>query len=125
MIKLTIDDHIDRAALTLSRLNNMWSFTGKQISYACDNYLRPSIGDPEDRVNNLLCAYASLTKAVAYYSEIGYGIPPFWDKTFAKLGQEIVFHLPERLHKKKEKAFFANLQKTFTRAWESSPSPLP
>lgn len=123
MIKLTIDDHIDRAALTLSRLNNMWSFTGKQLSYACDNYLRPTIGQPEERIDNLLSAYAALTKAVAYHTEIGYSIPPFWDRMFANVGQAIVYGLPERLHKKKEKAFYKNLQRGFALAWGESPLP--
>lgn len=123
MIKLTIDDYIDRAALTLSRLNNMWSFTGKQLSYACDNYLRPTIGEPDERIDNLLSAYAALTKAVAHYTEIGYSIPPFWDSTFAKVGQEIIFSLPERLHKKKEKAFYKKLTRAYTHAWGESPLP--
>lgn len=123
MIKLTIDDHLDRAALTLSRLNNMWSFTGKQLSFCTDNYLRPRLGEPEDRLDNLLRAYSCLTKAAAFYIEQGYIIPDFWNSTFAKVGQAIIFELPERLHKKKEKAFYKKLQKGFSLAWGESPLP--
>lgn len=123
MIKITIEDELDRAALLLSRLNNMWSFTGTQLSYACDNYLRPRMGEPEERLDALLKAYAALTKTVTFYTGQGYDLPEFWDRTFAKVGDHIVFVLPTMLHRTKEKAFYKNLQRGFALAWGESPLP--
>lgn len=122
-----LEHEIDKVALTMSRLNNMWSFTGSQLSYACDNYMRPYrlAEEPEDRIDCLLQAYAALTKSVTFLTSQGYDIPDFWDRMFAKLGQDIIYTLPQLLHPKKEKRFDKNLLKRFTLAWGESPSPLP
>jgi len=121
---MKLENKIDEVALIMHRLNNMWSFTGAQLSYACDNYLRPrQLATLEERVEILLQAYAALTKGVTFYTSQGYILPEFWDSTFAKLGQDIVFTLPELMHPKKEKAFYKNLQSHFSHAWGESPLP--
>ena len=118
-----LEHRIEQVALIMHRLNNMWSFTGTQLSYACDNYMRPrDLATLEERVHCLVQAYAALTKSVTLYTSQGYVLPAFWDSTFGKLGQDIIFTLPEMLHVKKEKAFYKNLTKTFTLAWGESPS---
>lgn len=122
--KISITHEIDKVALTLHRLNNMWSFTGSQLSYACDNYLRPlKQGTEEEKIDALLDAYASLARTTIFYTSQGYILPTFWDKMFGEVGQQIVCRLPELLHPKKEKAFYNNLQKRFTRTWTLSPLP--
>lgn len=121
---MKLENKVDEVALIMHRLNNMWSFTGAQLSYACDNYMRPrQLATLEERVELLLQAYAALTKSVTFYTSQGYILPEFWDSTFAKLGQDIVFTLPEMMHVKKEKAFYKNLQKGFAHAWGESPLP--
>ena len=121
---MKLESKVEQVALIMHRLNNMWSFTGKQLSYACDNYMRPqSLADIDERVEILLQAYAALTKSVTFYTSQGYELPLFWDKTFAQLGQDIVFTLPELMHPKKEKAYYKNLQSLFSHAWGESPLP--
>lgn len=121
---MKLENKVDEVALIMHRLNNMWSFTGTQLSYACDNYMRPrQLASVEERVDILLQAYAALAKAVTFYTSQGYDLPLFWDSTFAKLGQDIVYTLPEMLHPRKEKAFYKNLQKGFAHAWGESPLP--
>jgi hypothetical protein len=121
---MKLESKVEQVALIMHRLNNMWSFTGKQLSYACDNYMRPqSLADIDERVEILLQAYAALTKSVTFYTSQGYELPLFWDKTFAQLGQDIVFTLPELMHPKKEKAYYKNLQRGFALAWGESPLP--
>ena len=118
-----IEQRIEQVALIMHRLNNMWSFTGTQLSYACDNYMRPrDLATLEERVHCLVQAYAALTKCVTLYTSQGYVLPQFWDETFGKLGQDVIFTLPEMLHPAKEKRFYNNLIKTFTLAWGESPS---
>jgi hypothetical protein len=91
-----LEQRIEQVALIMHRLNNMWSFTGAQLSYACDNYMRPrQLATLEERVYTLVQAYAALTKSVTLYTSQGYALPDFWDRTFGKLGQDVVFTLPE------------------------------
>lgn len=119
-----LENKIEQAALIMHRLNNMWSFTGTQLSYAADNYLRPrELADVEERLTCLLQAYSALTKSVTFYLSQGYDLPAFWNNTFAKLGQDVVYTLPGMLHPKKEKAFYKNLQRAFSHAWGESPLP--
>ena len=119
-----LEQRIEQVALIMHRLNNMWSFTGTQLSYACDNYMRPrQLATLEERVYILVQAYAALTKSVTLYTSQGYVLPDFWDRTFGKLGQDVVFTLPEMLHPRKEKSFYKNLQRGFTLAWGESPLP--
>ena len=121
---MKLENKVDQVELIMHRLNNMWSFTGSQLSYACDNYMRPrQLATLEERVDILLQAYAALTRSVTFYLSQGYVLPAFWDSTFAKLGQDIVYTLPEMMHPKKEKAFYKNLQSLFSHAWGESPLP--
>ena len=119
-----LENKVEQVALIMHRLNNMWSFTGTQLSYACDNYMRPrQLATIEERIELLLQAYAALTKSVTFYTSQGYELPLFWDETFGKLGQDIVYTLPELMHPKKEKAYYKNLQRGFALAWGESPLP--
>ena len=121
---MKLESKVEQVALIMHRLNNMWSFTGTQLSYACDNYMRPrQLATIEERIELLLQAYAALTKSVTFYTSQGYELPLFWDETFGKLGQDIVYTLPELMHPKKEKAYYKNLQRGFALAWGESPLP--
>lgn len=121
---MKLENKVDEVALIMHRLNNMWSFTGSQLSFAADNYMRPrQLATLEERVDILLQAYAALTRCVTFYLSQGYVLPAFWDSTFAKLGQDIVYTLPEMMHVKKEKAFYKKLQSAFSHAWGESPLP--
>ena len=75
MTDTTLNDYVDRTMLTLHRLNNMWSFTGRQISYAADNYLHLHKAEPLDRMRDLVYAYACITKSVTHLIEQGLIIP--------------------------------------------------
>ena len=119
----TLNDYIDRTMLTLHRLNNMWSFTGKQISYAADNYLHLHRAEPLDRLFDLVYAYTCIAKSVTYITESGNIIPDEWNRMYKVVGQEVFFTLPERLNKKLEKDFNASYQKYFAKAWGESPLP--
>ena len=109
--------------LTLHRLNNMWSFTGKQISYAADNYLHLHVAEPLDRMRDLVYAYACITKSVTHLIEQGIIVPDEWNRLYGKVGQEIFFTLPESLNKKLQKDFDKTYQKYFAKAWGESPLP--
>jgi len=86
--------------------------------------MRPqAMATVEERVDMLLQAYAALTKSVTFYTGQGYILPAFWDETFGKLGQDVIYSLPELMHPKKEKAFNKNLQRAFSHAWGESPLP--
>lgn len=118
-----IQHEIDKVALTLHRLNNMWSFTNNQLAYAADNYLHLHTAEPLDRLFDLVYAYAAVTKTVTHLAEHGHIIPSEWDRLFAKVGQSIFFTLPELLNKKLEKDFNKAYQKYFIKAWGESPLP--
>lgn len=123
MTDTTLNDYVDRTMLTLHRLNNMWSFTGKQISYAADNYLHLHNAEPLDRMRDLVYAYACITKSVTHLIEQGLTIPDEWNRLYGKVGQEIFFALPESLNKKLQKDFERSYQKYFAKAWGESPLP--
>ena len=123
MTDTTLNDYVDRTMLTLHRLNNMWSFTGKQISYAADNYLHLHVAEPLDRMRDLVYAYACITKSVTHLIEQGLIIPDEWNRLYGKVGQEIFFTLPESLNKKLQKDFDKTYQKYFAKAWGESPLP--
>ena len=123
MTDATINDYVDRTMLTLHRLNNMWSFTGKQISYAADNYLHLHVAEPLDRMRDLVYAYACITKSVTHLIEQGIIVPDEWNRLYGKVGQEIFFALPESLNKKLQKDFDKTYQKYFAKAWGESPLP--
>lgn len=123
MTDTTLNDYVDRTMLTLYRLNNMWSFTGKQISYAADNYLHLHVAEPLDRMRDLVYAYACITKSVTHLIEQGIVVPDEWNRLYAKVGQEIFFTLPEGLNKKLQKDFERSYQKYFAKAWGESPLP--
>lgn len=123
MTDTTLNDYVDRTMLTLHRLNNMWSFTGKQISYAADNYLHLHVAEPLDRMRDLVYAYACITKSVTHLIEQGIIVPDEWNRLYGKVGQEIFFTLPESLNKKLQKDFERSYQKYFAKAWGESPLP--
>ena len=123
MTDTTLNDYVDRTMLTLHRLNNMWSFTGRQISYAADNYLHLHKAEPLDRMRDLVYAYACITKSVTHLIEQGLIIPDEWNRLYGKVGQEIFFTLPEGLNKKLQKDFDKTYQKYFAKAWGESPLP--
>ena len=123
MTDTTLNDYVDRTMLTLHRLNNMWSFTGKQISYAADNYLHLHKAEPLDRMRDLVYAYACITKSVTHLIEQGIIVPDEWNRLYGKVGQEIFFTLPEGLNKKLQKDFDKTYQKFFAKAWGESPLP--
>ena len=123
MTDSTLNDYVDRTMLTLHRLNNMWSFTGKQISYAADNYLHLHVAEPLDRMRDLVYAYACITKSVTHLIEQGIVVPDEWNRLYGKVGQEIFFTLPESLNKKLQKDFERSYQKYFVKAWGESPLP--
>ena len=114
---------IDKVALTLHRLNNMWSFTGKRISYAADNYAKIIHSDPVDRLLDLVYAYAAITKNVTHYSEHGVQVPDEWSRLWGNVGQDIFFTLPEMLKKFHSKKFDKLYKKVFVKAWRESPLP--
>ena len=123
MIKESIQHQIDKVALTLHRLNNMWSFTGKRISFAADNYLHLHNAHELDRLFDLVCAYAAITKAVTHLTQQGYIIPDEWDRLYSNIGQSIFFTLPEALHKTKQRKFERAYRNFFAKAWRESPLP--
>ena len=123
MIKENIQYQIDKVALTLHRLNNMWSFTGKRISYAADNYLHLHKAHELDRLFDLVYAYAAMTKAVTHLTQQGYIIPDEWNRLYGNVGQSIFFSLPEALHKTKQRKFESGYNKYFAKAWGESPLP--
>ena len=114
---------IDKVALTLHRLNNMWSFTGKRISFAADNYLQIRTANPVDRLLDLVYAYAAVTKAVTHLTEQGLIIPDEWDRMYRNIGQSIFFTLPEQLKKFDYKKFDNAYANYFSKAWRESPLP--
>ena len=120
---VTTNNYIDRTMLTLHRLNNMWSFTGKQISYAADNYLHIHNAEPLLRLYDLVYAYACIAKSVTHIVETGNIIPDEWNRLYGKVGQEIFFTLPESLNKKLQKDFDKGYNKYFAKAWGESPLP--
>lgn len=122
-VTANIQHEIDKVALTLHRLNNMWSFTGKQLAYAADNYLHLHRAEPLDRIYDLVYAYAAVTKSVTHLTERGMIIPDEWNRLFGNVGQSILFTLPELLNKKLERDFDKAYAKYFVKAWGESPLP--
>ena len=123
MVNENIQHEIDKVALTLHRLNNLWSFTGKRISFAADNYLHLHKAHELDRLFDLVYAYTAVTKAVTHLTEQGLIIPDEWDRMYRNIGQSIFFTLPELLHKTKQRKFESGYKSFFAKAWRESPLP--
>lgn len=67
-------DLFDRSKLTLHRLNNLWSPTGKTFCYSADHWLRQSVwndDDPDASITQLHYALIHLMRAYKMWNETG------------------------------------------------------
>lgn len=109
-----IKKDLQQIRLTLSRLNDMWSFTESQMTYQVDMMLRIS---PDDDVENILYAirgYGCLSAVAGYHIEQGINPPDEWTRLFAQCGQRLMFDLPEQLKLLDRRKFEKQAAKAFT-----------
>jgi len=115
---------LHQAKLTLSRLNDLWSFTGKEMTYKVPLLLRL---DPDDPVEALLCvvtAYGCVAAHAGLAIEDGIKPDETWDRLFKQVGQAVMFDLPSSLKYFQKKEFEKKSARAFTIGWgEDSPSP--
>ena len=122
MVSSKARHEIQKAALILSRLNDMWSFTGAPLSWKVDRYL--SCPATHDRDALLLCvaAYGGLSAAAGEAME-GRNIPDEWQRMFRDIGQSIMFDLPQRFHDLKMVGFEHASAKAFMVGWRGDSLP--
>lgn len=119
-------EDIKKIRLTLSRLNNMWSFTGHPLSYQVDLLLRI---EPEDDWENLTYAirgYGCLARLAGEHIELGINPPDEWTRLFAGCGQRLMFDLPDSLKRFDRRKFEKQAAKSFMFGFKTggdSPSP--
>ena len=119
-------EDIKRIRLTLSRLNDMWSFTNHPLSYQVDLLLRI---EPEHPVENLVYAvrgYGCLARLAGNYIEQGVNPPDEWTRLFSQCGQRLMFDLPENLKYFDRRSFEKQAAKAFMLGFNTggdSPSP--
>lgn len=119
-----IKKELEQIRLTLTRLNDMWSFTQSPLTYQVNMLLRIS---PEDNVENILYAirgYGSLAAAASYHIGEGINPPDEWTRLFSQCGQRLMFDLPEYLKYFERKQFTKQAAKNFMVGFKScTPSP--
>lgn len=119
-------EDIKRVRLILSRLNDMWSFTGHPLSYQVDLLLRV---EPEDNWENLLYAirgYGCLARLAGEHIEQGVNPPDEWTRLFGQCGQALMFDLPDNLKHFDKRKFEKAYAKSFMFGFKTggdSPSP--
>lgn len=110
---MDIHGELDKIRLTLSRLNDMWSFTGTQLSYQVDLLLHLK---PEDDWENILYAvrgYAALAAVAGKCIEQGVQPGSEWTRLFSECGQRLMFDLPDTLKLFDRRKFNKQCSKAF------------
>lgn len=118
---------LEQVKLTLSRLNDMWSFTGRKLSWRVDAILRPMPYSDLYQLLQGVTAYGCLA-ALAGEAKEYYGNPPDeWTRLFNYIGSELLFDLPSGLSLTDQRAFEKAYSKSFMQGYKTatlSPSPL-
>jgi hypothetical protein len=119
-----IKKDLQQIRLTLSRLNDMWSFSQSPMTYQVDMLLRIT---PDDDVENILYAirgYGCLSAAAGYHIEQGVNPPDEWTRLFSQCGQRLMFDLPENLKYFDRLKFQKQAAKNFMHGFNTcTPSP--
>lgn len=119
---------LEAVKLSLSRLNDMWSFTGSKLSWRIDVLLRPIPYNDLYLLLQGVTAYGCLSAVAGEALETHGSLPPHWLRIFNNAGSELLFDLPESLNLRDQKAFAKKYSKAFVEGWQAaglSPSPLP
>jgi hypothetical protein len=121
---MTVNKDLQQIRLTLSRLNDMWSFTQSPMTYQVEMLLRIS---PDDDVENILYAirgYGCLSAAAGYHIGEGINPPDEWTRLFSQCGQRLMFGLPEYLKYFDKRRFQKQAAKNFMVGFKTcTPSP--
>lgn len=111
---------LDKVKLTLNRLNDMWSFTGKPLTWEVPTLLRL---EPVDRIDALSCAiraYGCLSRCA-----LDVELPSEWERLFKHVGQELLFTLPEKLPDRLTVDFDYVISTSFMNGWRGHTRPSP
>lgn len=118
---------LEQTKLTLSRLNDMWSFIGRKMSWRMEVILRPTAYDDLYQLLQGVTAYGCLA-ALAGEAKEYYGDPPDeWTRLFNHIGSELLFDLPAGLSLLDQRTFEKTYSKFFMQGFKTatlSPSPL-
>lgn len=119
-------EDIKRVRLILSRLNDMWSFTGHPLSYQVDMLLRIEPVDPVENLVYAIRGYGCLARLAGNHIEDGVNPPAEWTRLFSDCGQRLIFDLPESLRYFDKRKFQKQAAKAFMFGFKTegdSPSP--
>lgn len=111
--------------VTLSRLNDMWSFTGRPFSHKVPLLLRLEPEDNCEALQYVVAAYACLAAHAGLAIEDGIVPDPTWDRLFCGVGQAALFDLPQQLKYFDKRRFDKSLQKIFAKGWQGDSLPSP
>lgn len=116
---------LDKVRLTLSRLNDMWSFTGNPLSYQVDLFLRVRPADDCENILYAIRGYGCLASAAGHYIEQGVNPSDEWSRLFRECGQRLMFDLPDELRKLDRIKFEKNVSQCFVFGYKGGESPSP
>ena len=122
MVSSRARHEIQKAALILSRLNDMWSFTGAPLSWKVERYLSCPVQHDRDALLMCVAAYGGLSAAAGAAKET-HSIPDEWNRMFRDVGQSIMFDLPQRFHDLQMVGFEAESAKAFMTGWRGDSLP--
>lgn len=123
MIDKMIRHEINKVKLTLSRLNGMWSFTGEELDWRVEFFLKVDAPKEWEALLLAVRAYGCLAARVGEVVEL-HGEPPAeWSRLFKDAGQALMFNLPECLHAYDMKLFNKECSETFMLGYRGAPLP--
>lgn len=118
---------LEQVKLTLSRLNDIWSFTGQKLSWRVDALLRPLPYDDLFQLLQGVTAYGCLAGLAGQAKEYHGNPSDEWTRLFNYIGSELLFDLPNGLSYFDQRRFEKLYSKCFMQGFKSatlSPSPL-
>lgn len=115
---MNVRQKIAEAELTLTRLNDDWSFADRQLSWRVPVYISWPYGNNlRNRLLNVVRAYGALARAAGEEMLI-FPITEEWDRLFKGVGQMLMFEIPDNIGDFKSIGFESESAKAFMNGWE-------
>lgn len=111
---------VDQIALTLSRLNGIWSPSGQPLCWQIDIYLRPMPLTDVGRLLQCVTAYGCLARHAGEYK-----LSSEWIRLFNDIGQALIFDMPESLLLFERREFESLYGKAFVEGFSCVAPPPP
>lgn len=117
-------DTLAANCLTMYRLNDMWSFTGKRITWELESYFTNCPADECEALLLAVRAWGAFARATG--DEVNRITPSDeWMRLFNNVGQAVMFDLPRHLNAVQTERFNKVCSEVFMAGWKALPYPSP